>query len=108
MIARSRDQRTVIARAITFDGEQFLSAFFDNDVDPKDANTAPAFDFVTFILQKFDDLFFERGIAENNIVYAVAFLLESFVSDTKRTGLFNIFQICNECFQTFKPIAWGI
>ena len=41
-VAGSCNQRTVVSRAVTFDGENVFAALFDNDVEPEFASTVLA------------------------------------------------------------------
>jgi hypothetical protein len=66
-VAGSRNERTVVSRAVTFNSENVFAALFDYDVEPEFASTVLTFDVIPFVFQKLDDLFLKGRLAINDI-----------------------------------------
>src|SRR5213595_2822919 len=95
----------MVAGSITFDGQQILATFLNDDVQPEVSSAVLAFDFVALVFQKLDDLLLERGVAVNHVRDAVVLALKPPAADPKRTRLLRVHQIQQQRFQTLESLA---
>lgn len=92
-VAGSRNQRTVVTRAIAFNHQQISPALLNHNVQAEFASTILTFDFVALVFQKLDNLLLERRITEDDVRHAVISSLETFAADAKGSCLFAALQI---------------